>query len=125
MDETWNCVDCNRLFYGPPHNPDMTCMHCKDVLGTAICKQEIDYSGQPHGWIQWKGTQVCMDIHCKCGALMHIDAGFAYYIDCPYCHTVFACDGNIHLIELTETQAAAARNLTGAIVTPDKEDDDF
>lgn len=22
---------------------------------------------KPHGWIQWKGTDVCVDIYCKCG----------------------------------------------------------
>jgi len=29
------------------------------------------YEGRPHGWVQWKGTDVCMDVHCACG---HIDA---------------------------------------------------
>jgi hypothetical protein len=33
-----------------------------------------------HGWIQWKGTDVCMDIHCECGTLSHIDGEFAYII---------------------------------------------
>lgn len=54
----------------------------------------------PYGWIQWKGTKVCMDIHCKCGALMHLDADFAYHIKCGECGQVYECDGHINLIPL-------------------------
>ena len=28
------------------------------------------YKDKPHGWIQWKGTGVCMDVHCKCGVCL-------------------------------------------------------
>ena len=60
------------------------------------------YEGKPHGWIQWKGTDVCMDIHCKCGAHCHVDAEFAYNVKCMECGTVYACNGHIELIELEE-----------------------
>lgn len=55
---------------------------------------------EAYGWIQWKGTDVCMDIHCICGAHGHIDADFAYYIECPHCGRVYATGQNIKLIEL-------------------------
>lgn len=51
----------------------------------------------PRGWIQWKGTQVCMDIHCACGEMSHIDCDFTYHIKCPYCNQVYECDPNIIL----------------------------
>lgn len=51
----------------------------------------------PRGWIQWKGTMVCMDIHCKCGVLSHIDEEFCYHIKCPGCGQVYECDGHIQL----------------------------
>lgn len=35
----------------------------------------------PHGWIQWKGTDVCMDFHCECGEANHYDGYFAYQIN--------------------------------------------
>lgn len=54
----------------------------------------------PHGWIQWKGTDVCMDIHCKCGQLSHIDAEFAYHVKCPACGQVYFCNGHIELIPM-------------------------
>ncbi len=57
-------------------------------------------SGEPHGWIQWKGTDVCMDLHCACGELSHVDTDFVYHMECPYCHRVYFCNGHIELIEL-------------------------
>ena len=63
------------------------------------------YIGLPHGWIQWKGTDVCMDVYCKCGCHSHIDADFVYFVynvKCPECGTVYMCNGHIELIELNE-----------------------
>lgn len=40
-------------------------------------------------FIQWKGTEVCMDFTCPCGAEGHVDASFAYFVHCPSCDTVF------------------------------------
>ena len=56
--------------------------------------------GEPHGWIQWKGTNVCMDVHCVCGEIGHIDESFAYHVKCPKCERVYFCNGHIELIEL-------------------------
>lgn len=30
------------------------------------------YADQPHGWIQWKGTNVCLDYHCVCGFFLFL-----------------------------------------------------
>lgn len=59
-------------------------------------------SNEPHGWIQWKGTDVCMDMYCKCGCHSHIDADFSYHVKCPECGTVYFCNGHIEFIELKE-----------------------
>ncbi len=58
--------------------------------------------GQPHGWIQWKGTNVCIDIHCKCGHMSHVDDDFMYNVKCPECGVVYMCNGHIELIELED-----------------------
>lgn len=52
---------------------------------------------EPHGWIQWKGADVCMDIHCTCGHHGHFDGGGCYHIKCPACGQVYECDGHIQL----------------------------
>lgn len=65
-------------------------------------KLQENYKDKPHGWIQWKGTEVCMDVYCKCGKMMHVDAMFVYNVECPYCGTVYMCSGFIELIEVKE-----------------------
>lgn len=58
----------------------------------------------PNGWIQWKGTDVCMDIHCKCGENSHVDGDFQYFFVCPKCKTSYAVGCNVKMIELTPEQ---------------------
>ena len=58
------------------------------------------YENKPHGWVQWKGTDVCMDVHCECGELTHIDSDFAYHVKCCKCGKIYFCNGHIELIEI-------------------------
>ena len=64
--------------------------------------QEVHFNREddPHGWIQWKGTEVCLDLHCTCGELTHFDGGFMYHIKCPFCGQVYEANGHIQLIPL-------------------------
>ena len=55
---------------------------------------------EPQGWIQWKGTDVCIDIHCSCGYHGHIDDYFSYYYHCCGCGKKFALNPHIQLVEL-------------------------
>lgn len=55
---------------------------------------------EPVGWIQWKGTSVCMDVHCACGELTHIDGDFTYLIQCGKCKRVYWPNAYIKLVEL-------------------------
>jgi len=63
-----------------------------------------------HGWIQFKGTDLCMDVHCKCGEHTHIDGEFIYFIKCGNCGIVYELNGHIELIERTD-------NIEGAKIT--------
>lgn len=71
----------------------------------------------PHGWIQWKGTDVCMDVHCECGHHAHVDAEFFYYFECAGCGKRYAVGQVVQMIPLTDGQAkyAATRHsfITG------------
>lgn len=53
-----------------------------------------------YGWIQHKGTDICMDIHCICGTHGHIDSAFTYAIKCLDCGRKYAVGQNIKLIPL-------------------------
>ena len=59
----------------------------------------------PHGWIQWKGTEVCMDIHCSCGVHSHIDDSFAYFVRCPGCKQVWQVGAHVKLVPATAEEA--------------------
>lgn len=61
------------------------------------------YTGKPHGWIQWKNTTVDMDVYCKCGVVTHISGEFVYSLECPACGTKYMCNGHIEFIEFEET----------------------
>ena len=88
--------------------------HKKVESADAAWEVQERYEGKPHGWVQWKGTEVCMDFHCKCGSMSHIDTSFAYFVKCPYCHTVYMCNGHIELIEIE-------KEPDSCVVIPDKE----
>ena len=51
---------------------------------------------------QWKGTDICMDFTCRCGAGMHLDGEFIYYIECPDCHKMYAMPSKIILHEIPD-----------------------
>ena len=79
--------------------------------------------GDAHGWIQWKGTNVCMDMHCKCGYHGHFDGDFFYYYKCPKCGARYAVGQVVKLIELTDEQAAYVESDRGGFDSDEPEDE--
>lgn len=67
------------------------------------------FEGHPHGWIQWKRTEVCIDIHCGCGVQSHYDGDFMYCIQCPHCERKYFTNGHIQLIEIDEYDGAEVK----------------
>lgn len=51
----------------------------------------------PRTFVQWKGTDLCMDLMCPCGCDSHIDGMFAYYVECPSCHAIYEMPTQIPL----------------------------
>lgn len=43
----------------------------------------------PCAYVQWKGTDLCMDFYCECGAHCHYDGYSAYTVKCPHCGTIW------------------------------------
>ena len=49
-------------------------------------------------YIQWKGTEVCMDMDCPaCEGNFHLDGEFCYYIQCPGCGVWLSMNGRADL----------------------------
>jgi hypothetical protein len=54
-------------------------------------------------FIQWKGTEVCLDFYCPCGSHGHIDATFAYYVQCAACKAVFEMGTQVKSMRIDPT----------------------
>jgi hypothetical protein len=49
-----------------------------------------EWDTSKEAFIQWKGTDVCMDLHCpKCGYHNHYDGFFGYAVECCKCKAVW------------------------------------
>lgn len=64
------------------------------------------FEGQPHIWIQWKGTDVCCDIHCACGAHCHFDGDFFYFFQCPHCKRYWEVGTHVKIYEVDAARVA-------------------
>jgi hypothetical protein len=67
--------------------------------------QRDNQESESVGLIQWKGTDACIDLHCKCGHHGHYDGYFLYNYECPQCKRKYALGRHVKLIELTEDEA--------------------
>jgi hypothetical protein len=77
--------------------------------------------GPAHGWIQWKGTEVCIDLHCVCGNQSHFDGDFFYHYKCPKCGAKYAVGQVIKLIPLTKEQVKIVERSKGGFKDPNPE----
>jgi hypothetical protein len=59
-------------------------------------------TGPPRAFVQWKGTDVCMDVYCLCEEQFHVDADFAYAVRCPHCNRVLEMKSVIEMREIDE-----------------------
>jgi hypothetical protein len=82
-------------------------------LHREIYSQDFQPDGQPYGWIQWKGTDACIDLHCSCGHHGHVDADFFYFYECPNCKAKYAVGQNVKLIKLNDEQIKYAKEGVG------------
>jgi len=55
--------------------------------------QEFPFTAVPgtdaEMFIQWKGTNLCIDFWCPCGQHCHFDGYFAHHLKCPTCGDIF------------------------------------
>jgi hypothetical protein len=59
-------------------------------------------------FIQWKGTEVCMDFYCACGYHGHVDEGFAYYVQCYSCGALYETGTQVKFVRVEDTGGSTA-----------------
>ena len=57
---------------------------------------------EENNFIQWKGTDLCMDFHCECGEFNHYNGYFAYYVKCNGCGQVYQMDTKVKMEKTNE-----------------------
>lgn len=58
-----------------------------------------------NGFVQWKGTDVCLDFTCLCNTGLHFDGDFAYAIRCWNCQRIWELPAYIPLKLVDESNA--------------------
>ena len=53
-------------------------------------------------FIQWKGTDVCIDLRCDCGHTPHFDGYFLYYWKCANCGQVWEMASEVPMKKVDE-----------------------
>lgn len=80
---------------------------------------------KPHAFIQWKGTQVCMDVYCtNCGYQDHIDGDFVYYVRCLECNITYKVGDHVQLTPLTPEEIKERVNEDTVYKINDPKDDE-
>lgn len=54
---------------------------------------------ETHVFIQYKGTDICLDFRCECGAVGHFDGDFAYALRCAECGETWGMPHDIQLVK--------------------------
>ena len=75
------------------------------MITDTLKKDREHVEGKPHLWIQWKGTDVCCDIHCSCGAHLHFDGDFLYAFKCGACGQLYETGSYVAIHPVAETDA--------------------
>jgi len=66
---------------------------------------------EENNFIQWKGTDVCMDFHCECGEHNHYDGFFAHYVRCAGCGQVYELDTKVKMKKTNKTHELALESV--------------
>lgn len=75
----------------------------------------IENKGErPYVFLQWKGTDVCLDFNCDCGFDGHFDGYGAYAIACSNCGAIYEMPSTIVPRKVESTYYRAIFILDGS-----------
>lgn len=67
-------------------------------------------------FIQWKGSNICLDFHCPCqpkdaAYSSHYDGDFAYAVKCPKCGAIWQLGTQV-IVKRNDTYTGVIRELS-------------
>lgn len=105
------------------YDGDVVPCHAAVVIdGETLCRKhalerlQATMSASTHkstAFIQWKGTDVCLDLECSCGALVHLDGRFAYAVRCIKCNSVYEMPSTMVVEPIPDVPAGATHTPDG------------
>lgn len=64
----------------------------------------VNQQPESHNFIQWKGTDLCMDMWCECGYQNHYDGFFTYAIKCAGCGQVYQLGTKVEMKKVSSSE---------------------
>jgi hypothetical protein len=92
VSEPWYIASVEAVTYPPPNGPQV--------------------------FVQWKGTDVCLDFTCECGISGHFDGFFAHALRCS-CGAVWAMPSTVYPRKLTDAEIEAWPDASARVVDVD------
>jgi len=79
-------------------------------------RQTALYKGKPHGFVQWQGTTVCMDLWCEeCKSSTHFcGQGFTFAVSCAACGRAYFVNPHVEMVLMTKEEEAHWQAGSGA-----------
>lgn len=60
----------------------------------------LNHPTDAHTFIQWQGTDVCLDFHCPCGAYLHFDTYLLFGVECGHCGSKFLLSSHVRAMRV-------------------------
>lgn len=70
-------------------------------------------------FIQWKGTDLCMDFYCACGAHCHFDGYFSHFVGCPHCGAAYELGTQVRARKLADEETEGRDRIQ--VMEPDED----
>lgn len=83
-------------------------------------KPSVDSYHTGNVFLQYKGTDICVDLYCTCGDQFHYDGYFATWLRCPHCRKVWELP---HLLLCTDVTGVVDEDRVKDGEADDEEDE--
>lgn len=88
------------------------------LLASVYADERTPEPAEATVWVQYKGTNLCADFTCSCGATGHLDADFTYSVACGVCRQVWVLPQTLPLTRLEVADEETRRWHSDGVPVP-------